>query len=231
MSDIYILSGGAAQGVVKKLESAFKQESGYTIHGCFGAVGLMKEHLLNGEKCDVLILSQKLIDELVKSGHALAASARTLGVVKTGVAVKDGDAPPKVGTAVDLKTALQQASAIYIPDPEKSTAGIHFMNVLRRLGIDSEVSKALRPFPNGATAMGEMARTNESGVIGCTQVSEILFAPGVQLVAPLPAEFELSTTYTLAISSKAENPVGAALLIEYLSGADTLETRKAVGLE
>jgi molybdate transport system substrate-binding protein len=231
VSELYILSGGAAQGIVTKLEAAFKQETGHTIHGRFGAVGLMKEHLLQGDKCDVLILSQTLIDGLIESGHARAGSARSLGVVKTGVAVKTGEPTPKVDTPNDLKAALCQASAIYFPDPEKATAGIHFMSVLRRLGIESEVSHALRPFPNGATAMREMAQSKESGAIGCTQISEILFTPGVQLVAPLPTEFSLATPYIAAVSSTALDPSGAEQLISFLAHPNTLEARKASGLE
>ncbi|NGM87498.1 ABC transporter substrate-binding protein [Parapusillimonas sp. SGNA-6] len=231
MTHIHVLSGGAAQGLVKQLEDAFREESGYAIAGRFGAVGLMKEHLLNGEPCDVLILSQKLIDELLESGHAVQGTATPLGVVKTGVAVKVGEAAPQVDTPNGLKSALLQATAIYFPDPHKATAGIHFMNVLKKLGIDAEVEARLRPFPNGATAMREMAQATERGVIGCTQVSEILFTPGVRLVAPLPAEFALATTYTAAIASKAAEPVYAARLIDYLSRPEAEAARRAAGLE
>lgn len=231
MTHIYLLSGGAAQGLVSQLEGAFQEESGYAIAGRFGAVGLMKEHLLNGDPCDVLILSQKLIDELLESGHAVKGTATPLGVVKTGVAVKEGQPAPEVDTPSGLKSALLRATAIYFPDPQKATAGIHFMNVLKKLGIDTEVEKMLRPFPNGASAMRAMADASEPGVIGCTQVSEILYTPGVRLVAPLPAEFALATTYTAAIATNAAEPVYAACLINYLSRPESAAARQAAGLE
>ncbi len=43
--------------------------------------------------------------------------------------------------------SLLVARGIYFPDPVKATAGIHFMSVLKRLGIDAELASRLQPFP------------------------------------------------------------------------------------
>jgi molybdate transport system substrate-binding protein len=145
--------------------------------------------------------------------------------------VKTGDASPAVGTADELKAALLNAKGIYFPDPVKATAGIHFMNVLKQLEIDAQVAGRLHPFPNGATAMGEMARSSEPGVIGCTQVTEILYTPGVTLVAPLPQAFELATVYTAGVSSRANSPQTAAALIALLASTQTAALRRAGGFE
>ena len=40
--------------------------------------------------------------------------------------------------------------------------------------------------------MREMAASDEGNAIGCTQITEIKYTPGVALVGPLPVEFELS---------------------------------------
>ena len=44
----------------------------------------------------------------------------------------------------------------------------------------------LRTFPNGITAMRAMASDAVPGAIGCTQVTEIAYVPGVALVGLLP---------------------------------------------
>lgn len=231
MSSLHILSGGAAQGLVGQLRGKFYNETGRSIEGSFGAVGLMRDQLLAGTPCDVLILTQALIDALTANGHVLAGSARPLGTVRTGVAVKTGEAQPQVDTPEALKAALLAASGIYFPDPVKATAGIHFMNVLKQLGIDAVLGPRLRPFPNGATAMKEMAAATEPGLIGCTQVTEILYTPGVQLVAPLPKAFELATVYVAAMAAKAEQPQAAAMLIDMLASPAAAEVRRAGGFE
>jgi molybdate transport system substrate-binding protein len=231
MSSLHILSGGAAQGLVNALRGSIYNETGRAVEGHFGAVGLMRDKLLAGEPCDVLILTQTLIDELAAGGHVLPGSATPLGVVRTGVAVKSGEPQPRVDTAESLKAALLAAQGIYFPDPVKATAGIHFMNVLRKLGIDQQVASALRPFPNGATAMKEMAAASGPGLIGCTQVTEILYTPGVQLVSVLPKEFELATVYTAAVAAKAEQPQAARMMIDLLAAPAAADVRRAGGFE
>ena len=88
-----------------------------------------------------------------------------------------------------------------------------------------------RVFPNGATAMGEMAKSQESGLIGCTQVTEINYTEGVDLVDVLPAEFELSTDYTLGVCTHTQNPAHAELLADLLTGDASAAVRKQGGFE
>lgn len=229
--DLHILSGGAAQGVVKALQEDFRNRTGVGVQGTFGAVGMMKEKLLSGAPCDVLILTHALIDELQATGRVAPGSAAAMGRVKTGVAVKAGAARPDVSSAASLRAALLAARGIYFPDPEKATAGIHFINVVKKLGILVDIEPALRPFPNGATAMAAMARADEPGLLGCTQVTEILYTEGVTLVASLPVEFELATVYTAAVSSRAEQPELAQQLVAALSGDGSRAVRERGGFE
>ncbi|HVR52745.1 MAG TPA: substrate-binding domain-containing protein, partial [Pseudorhodoferax sp.] len=158
-----VLSGGAAAAVVRAVEQEFQQRSGQAIEGQFSAVGAMRDRLLAGTPCDLVILTRPLVDQLVASGHVRAGSTRSLGLVHTGVAVPAGRPRPAIATPEQLASALRAASAIYFPDPQNATAGIHFMRVLQSLGLDQDCAGALRPFPNGATAMAEMARRAAAG--------------------------------------------------------------------
>jgi len=229
MSALHLLSGGAAQGLVRQLQSHCEVLSGLTLNATFGAVGAMKQRLLDGAPCDVLILTQALIDGLMQSGQVQAGSDRQLGIVKTGVAVKAGTPRPAVADADSLRQALRKASGIYFPDPQLATAGIHFMKVLHELGIAEEVTARLRPFPNGATAMKAMAECDDPHVIGCTQVTEISITPGIDLVADLPPVFELATVYTAAVCATSAHPQAAAQLIGLLTSPDHAGMRQQGG--
>lgn len=231
MSSLHLLSGGAAQGLVSQVQSRFYSEAGRAIEAAYGAVGLMRDKFLAGNPCDVIILTQAQIDDLTHAGLVLSDSARPLGIVKTGVAVKTGEAHPRVDSPEALKAALLAATGIYFPDSVKSTAGIHFMSLLKKLGIDAQVASRLRTFPNGATAMRELAQARQTGLIGCTQVTEILFAPGVDLVARLPAELELATVYTAAVCTQSEQPQAATMLIDLLASPQALPLRRSAGFE
>jgi len=216
MTSLHLLSGGAAQGLVRQLQAAFEANGSLKLDATFGAVGAMKQRLLDGAPCDLLILTQALIDGLVQSGQVRAGSDRKLGIVKTGIAVKAGTPWPEVASADSLRQALRKATGIYFPDPQLATAGIHFMKVLNELGIASEVAERLRPFPNGATAMKAMAACDDPQVIGCTQVTEILITDGIDLVADLPPVFELATVYTAAVCTASAHPQAATQFIEQL---------------
>ena len=229
--DLPILSAGAAKGLVTALQQGFAADTGASIVGSFGAVGAMKEKLLAGEACDVIILTAALIEELTQSGHVLAGSSAPLGRVRTGIAVRTGQPLPDVSDRASLRASLLMARGIYFPDPKLATAGIHFLNVLKQLGILSEVEQNLRPFPNGATAMMNLAQTTEAQLIGCTQITEIKYTQGVTLVGLLPKEFELSTVYSVAVCSKAARPDIARRLVELLSGPASQAMRAEGGFE
>jgi len=225
---LHILSGGAAQALVARLQPAFEAQHGCRIAGTFGAVGLMRDKLLEGAPCDLLILSQALIQDLGAQGRADASSARAVGGVQTGVALREGRPAVALRSEQDLKALLQAAPAIYFPDPAKATAGIHFMKVLKALGLADQPAR-LRTFPNGATAMAALAKAAEPDAVGCTQVTEILMTPGVQLAGLLPPPHELTTTYTAAVAATTQEPQLARALIAAMTAPETAQLRKECG--
>ena len=225
------LCAGAAQGLVRALQPRFEADTGLRLQGRFGAVGAMKEALLAGEPCDLLVLTDAMVRALAAEGHLRAESLAALGRVRTGVAVKRGHAVPDVATPEALAAALRAADAIYFPDPVRATAGIHFANVMRELGVHDELQPRFRTFPNGATAMRELGGSADARPIGCTQVTEILYTEGVQLAALLPARFELATVYTAAVSTASKQAAAAAMLVARMAGPDSQALRQAGGFE
>ncbi len=228
---LHLLCAGAAQGLVKALEPRLRAEADATLAGRFGAVGAMKDALLAGEPCDALVSTDKMIGELVAAGVLQGDHRAALGRVRTGIAVRRGAPQPDVSTPEALKAALLAADAIYFPDALKSTAGIHFAAVMRQLGIHDTLEPRFRTYPNGATAMREMAAHDAPRSIGCTQVTEIRYTEGVELVAPLPPRFELATLYAAAVSAHAAEPALAARFIAMLAGSDARALRQAGGFE
>ena len=90
-----------------------------------------------------------------------------------------------------------------MPDTKASTAGIHVAKVLAQLGIADEVATRLKIYPNGATAMRELAASDAERPIGCTQSTEIIATKGVELSGSLPKGCELATMYTAGVTTSA----------------------------
>ncbi len=201
------------------------------VRGTFGAVGAMRDKLVGGAPCDAIILTAPLIALLEAAGHVRPGTAAPLGRVRTGIAVRAGEPLPAIADGPALRATLLAAAGLYFPDPELATAGIHFVKVLRELGIHDAVAPRLHPFPNGTAAMRELARSTAPGLVGCTQITEIRYTPGVVLAGALPVGFELSTVYTVAVCSSAEEPGLARRLAEMLSDPATHSLREAAGFE
>lgn len=147
MTTLNILSGGAAQGLVRGLAGAFKAQTGLGIGGELGAVGLMADKLRAGTPADLVILTQALLAKLAEERLVIRSSIADVGRVETALAVRSRDPKVAVKTEADLREVLRGADAIYVPDTRASTAGQHVAKVLDQLGIAYEVASRLKIFP------------------------------------------------------------------------------------
>lgn len=231
MRRLHVIAAGASKELVSTLGARMSEAGEAVVDGTFGAVGAMRERLLSGASCDVVVLTEAQIAALEQDGHLVAGTAVPLGRVRTGIAVRAGDRVPAIDTEDALRAAFLAAGGIYVPDTAQSTAGRHFMTVLERLGIAETVAARVRSFPNGATAMRHMAETTEPNAIGCTQVTEINYTKGLQLVGPLPEALGLATIYTAAVSTRAAEPALARRLVGLLTGAEAAALRAQGGFE
>lgn len=229
MSTLSILSGGAAQGLVSALEADFGAKSGFAIEGVFGAVGAMRAKLANGHPTDVVILTAAIVAALASEGAVLADSITDIGGVATAIAVRSDTIAPRVLDETSLREAFLASDAIYVPDLEQSTAGIHIAGVLAKLGIGKATRARMRMFPNGATAMAALAAAPEKRPIGCTQVTEILATPGIMLVMALPPGFDLTTIYTAAIVAGSQQRAAAQMLLDLMTSGRNETLRRHCG--
>jgi molybdate transport system substrate-binding protein len=203
LATLKILSAGAAQAVSERIIDAFRRETGNEITADFGAVGAMKARLTAGEKADVIILTQAMIDELIAGGLVQSGSRIDLGTVGTGVAVRAGASVPNVGDAASLGAAIRAADKIVFPDPAIATAGKIVMALMQKLGVLDEVTPRFQFFPNGYAAMKWLAASGGDRALGITQVTEIVPNNGVTYAGPLPAEFQMKTVYSAGVTVQA----------------------------
>ena len=228
---LHVLCAGAAQGLVEALQPRFVEQFGATIEGRFGAVGAMKEALMGGAPCDVLIVTDAMLRARSANGAIDAEPLAPLGRVRTGVATLAGAAAPRIDSAEALKTALVAAPALYLPDIVKSTAGAHVAAMLDQLGLRVAMARKLAIYANGRTAMAALAASGTEGALGCTQATEILGTPGLTLVGALPEPFGLATVYSAGVSKTANDPALATSFIALLCGEPTAALRREGGFE
>jgi molybdate transport system substrate-binding protein len=230
-TQLRLLSAGAAQAVATKVMLEFRAAEGADVRAIFKPVGVLKEMLLAGEPCDIVVSTAAMLEEFASDGRVAVATISTLGRVHTGIAVRSGEDAPLIGTPEQLRASLAAATRFYVPDPERATAGIHFVKVLRALGLHDGVAPPIASYPNGASAMAALAATTERAALGCTQITEIKSTPGVALVGALPAELELVTLYAAAVWSSTRDPELARRFVHKLAGTDSRDLRRDAGFE
>ncbi len=229
MTTLNILSGGAAQGFVASLAETFKAQTDFDIKGEFGAVGIAADKLRGGTQADLVILTSALVRRLADEKLINPASISDIGLVETALAVRAGDPKATASDAAELRRVFLAADEIFVPDTRASTAGIHVAKVLSQLGITNEVAPRLRVFPNGATAMRQLAASDARRPIGCTQSTEIIATKGVVLAGSLPPGCGLATVYSAGITTRSAHAWQAQALIDLLIGAEHKDRRIRAG--
>ena len=231
MVEIRILSAGAAQAVVERIAAEWRRESGNEVKGEFGAVGAIRQRVLDGAAADVIVLTGALIEELVASGQVAAGTRVDMGKVGTGVAVRAGTPLPDVSSAQALRSLLLGAGKVVCPDPATATAGKVVMQLLERLGVAGEVRPRMQYFPNGHAAMSWLAGSRGRNEVGITQITEILAHPGVTYSGPLPGDLPVKTLYSAGIAAKAAAPEAARDFIARLAPAKARAVLAKAGYE
>ena len=112
-------------------------------------------------------------------------------------------------TAMPVRTRPSGVRVAPSSTPRRPSSTI-IASVLRQLDIFDTLQARFRTYPSGAIAMRELAASDATRPIGCTQVSEILYTEGVELVGPLPDRFELATVYSCALAARAGGPTAEA---------------------
>jgi len=77
--------------------------------------------------------------------------------------------------------------------------------------------------------MADASAVGESGLVGCTQVTEIKYTAGVRLLGLLPKEFELATVYAAAVCKRAVDRTVAESFVELLASDESTALRRAGG--
>ncbi len=206
-ADVKVISAAAVQVPVTKLAEQFEKATGNHVIFEFSTAGGVETAVRGGARNDLVINAANRLQGLASDGLVAPAPARSLGVVRMGVAVRKGGKVPDISSTAAFRASLLGAESIAYGDPAKgATTGIHFGKMLDKLGIQDAVRGKSQLAANGLDVMKLVAEGKAE--IGVTQISEILHVKSDTLVGPLPPELQLASNYSVALGSAA--PTAAA---------------------
>ena len=177
------------------LSQTYQTESGHSIVNDFDTAGAAEKKFLADPNASFLITTKPRIDKAIASN--LLTNGQAIHLVDTAAGIASSQAvKPVVRNGADLKVALLSAKKIAFSDPARgATVGLHFVKVIRELGIEQEVMAKAVVARDGIETMRLIQ--SKTVDIGITQMSEVVQADRTTLVGPFPKEFELVSQYVL----------------------------------
>jgi len=130
-----------------------------------------------------------------------------------GIGIRKGAPRPDIGTAEALKRTLLSAKSITWA--KEGASGVYFAGMLERMGIAERMKPKIVPAASG----GEVGKLVAGGQVqlGVILVNELMAAPGVEVLGPLPAELQNYTVFHAGVGVGSKDSSAAKALIKFLT--------------
>jgi len=224
---VRVFASNGFRAVFDDLGPTCERSIGHRVSAQFGTSTSLKQRVAAGEAFDVAIMTSEAMEDLVKAGSVTAATRQPLGRSGIGIGVRAGAVKPDIKDAEALKKALVAAKAITYAGDGASRP--HIERMVSTMGIADVMTKKTL-LEQGSVRAAEKVASGQAQLL-ITLISEILPAPGVDFVGPLPAEFQHYVSFAAATGTKAANPKAGSALIACLSGPNASAMLKAKGME
>ena len=222
---VRVLLSNGFRAVYEELAPACERSIKKSVTVTSGTSTSLIEQVNKGEAFDVVIMTTEAMETLGKSGKIAARTP--LGRSGIGIGTRAGAKKPDIANAEALKKTFLAAKAITYAGDGASRP--HIDRMMGTLGIGDVMAKKTL-LEQGSVRAATRVATGDAELL-ITLVSEILPAPGVELVGPLPTQFQNYVSFAGAAAAKSDNAAAGKALISCLSGPNVAATLKAKGMQ
>ena len=224
-AELQVLAGGGIAAPLKELAAQFESATGHKLVIRFGTTPELIKMATTGGPFDAAVVPVDVMKDAAALAKFAPGAQTGIARVGLGVAVRSGTPKPDISTPDALKRTLLNAKSIAsIP---ASATGYLLDRVYARLGITEEMKARTKPQPTPAQIVESVAKgENELGVF----LTNVLTAPGVDLVGPFPKELQLEVVYTGAVAAGAKEAEAAKAFLQFLTTPAAASVIKAKGM-
>jgi molybdate transport system substrate-binding protein len=224
---VRILSSNGMKAVLDDLLPQFERANQRKSAAEFGTTVSIRQRVLKGESFDVVIATVEAVDELIEAGRLTRATRADLARSGIGVGIRKGAPKSDIRSADAMKRTLLNATSLTYA--EDGASRVHIERMLERLGIAESIKPKIALTQGSARGLANVAEGK--GDLAMTLISEILPVGGLELLGPLPAEFQSYVSFAAATGVNAKGSDAGRALISFLTQKSAATTYTARGME
>jgi molybdate transport system substrate-binding protein len=224
-AELKVIAGGSMTAPINQLSPEFEKASGHKLSIHFDSTPNIIARVNSGTPFDVVVVPVDVFKDAAAKTRFAPGATVDIARVGYGMVVRAGAAKPDISTPDAFKKALLAASSVaYLPS---SAAGAYVTKVFERLGIVEEMKAKTKVQASPTQIPQAVARGEaEIGVF----LSNVLIAPGVEMVGPFPGDLQQELVFTSAVAADSKEADAAKALIDYLRSPAATAVIKATGM-
>jgi len=220
------LSSNGVRAALEVLVPQCERSTGQKVAIEYGTSASIRERIAGGEGVDVAFVTTEVVTALAPD-HVDASFVAPLGHAGIGVGIRAGARKFDVGSSSAIKQALLSAKSVtYAQD---GASRVHIERMFEQLGIAPPM-KAKTLLEQGSVRAAAKVVSGEAEIL-LTLVSEILPVEGMELVGPLPAEFQSYISFAGFMGSRPKDPKAARAFLACIAAPANAATFAAKGIE
>jgi molybdate transport system substrate-binding protein len=226
-AQLTVLTSGGFRAPYQEALPAFEGASGIKVTTLSGASqgdgpNTIGAQLRRGVEADLVIMSKEGLLDLAAAGFVVRESAIDLAQTPLGAAVRAGASTPDISTIAAFKQTLLAAKGITFPG---STTGIYMMKeMFPKLGVAEAIASKI-------TNTGVSAVADGTADLALQPVSELVHAPGVRYIGPIPADVQYISVFTAALVTRAAHESAAKRMLTFLASDAVATAARTSGME
>jgi molybdate transport system substrate-binding protein len=224
-AELKVIAGGSMMVSLSALTPEFEKATGHKLATHFDSTPNIIARVTSGTPFDVVVVPVDVFKDAAAKTRFAPGPTIDIARVGYGVIVRAGAPRPDISTPDAFKQAMLAAPSVaFLP---ASAAGAYVTKVFDRLGIAEEMKAKTKVQTAPAQIAPAVAKGDaELGVF----LTNVLTAPGVELVGPFPGDLQQELVFTSAIAADTSEADAARALIDYLKTPAATAVIKAAGM-